>query len=93
MTGAGWPFDGQIEQFGEPVGQDRCGSLDPVQAFEMLRLMREAEVPTNAAGVDPPRELSLSGFGVGQFAADTGWLSFWLTPRSPDGYPSCGDEP
>jgi hypothetical protein len=91
VTGAGWPFDGPIDQFGELVGQDRCGSLDPVQAFEVLRLMREAEVPTNTAGVDPPRPLALAGFGSGQFATDTGWFGFWLTPRSPDGYPSCAD--
>jgi hypothetical protein len=91
VTGAGWPFDGPIDQFGELVGQDRCGYLDPVQAFEVLRLLREAEVPMSAASVDPPRELSLSAFGAGQFAADTGWFGFWLTPRSPDGYPSCVD--
>jgi hypothetical protein len=90
VTGAAWPFDGPIEQFGEPVGQERCGYLDLGQAFETLRLMRELGVPTHAFG-PPPRQLSLDGVGVGSFATDAAWFSFWLTPRSPDGYPSCAD--
>jgi len=91
VTGAGWPFAGPIEQFGEPVGQERCGYLDLGQTFETLRLMRELGVPTNTVGVDPPRQLSLDGFGTGNLTTGTGWVSFWLTSRSPDGYPSCLD--
>jgi hypothetical protein len=89
MTGVAWPFDGSIEQFGESVGQERCGYLDLAQAFETLRLMRARGVPSNAFGVDAPSEQTLGGFGSGAFATDAGWFSFWLTPRSPDGYPAC----
>jgi hypothetical protein len=88
VTGAAWPFDGPIEQFGEPVGQARCGYVDLGQAFEMLRLMRQRGVPTYPFGVDAPH-LSLDGFGSGNLATDAGWFNFWLTPRSPDGYPAC----
>jgi hypothetical protein len=88
MTGAAWPFDGPIEQFGEPVGQGRCGYLDLAGAFETLRLMRAGGVPTYPVWVDAP-ELRLDGFGSGAFATDAAWFSFWLTPRSPDGYPAC----
>jgi len=91
VTGAAWPFDGPIEQFGESVGRERCGYLDLGQAFETLRLMRELGVPTSAFADPPPRQLSLDGVGVGSFATDAGWYYFWLTPRSPDGYPSCAD--
>jgi hypothetical protein len=87
VTGAAWPFEGPIEQFGNPVGQARCGHLDLGQAFEMLRLMRDLGVGTHAYGDD--RQLSLDGVGAGAFATDAGWFSFWLTPRSPDGYPNC----
>jgi len=89
VTGAAWPFDGPIEQFGEPVGQERCGYLDLAQAFETLRLMRARGVPTYPIGLDGPPELALDGFGSGAFATDAGWFSFWLTPRSPDNYPAC----
>jgi len=89
MSGAAWPFDGPIDAFGEPVGQERCGYLDLAQAFETLRLMRARAVPTYPIGVDAPPELRLDGFGSGTFATDAGWFSFWLTPRSPDSYPAC----
>jgi hypothetical protein len=89
LTGAAWPFDGPIEQFGDPVGQARCGYLELGQAFETLRLMRELGVPTFAFGAD--RQLALDGVGSGTLATDAGWFSFFLTPRSPDGYPSCAD--
>jgi hypothetical protein len=89
VTGAAWPFEGPIEQFGDPVGQARCGYLDLGQAFEMLRLMRELGVRTYAFGDD--RQLSLDGVGAGSFVSGAGWTSFFLTPRSPDGYPSCAD--
>jgi len=91
VSGAAWPFDGPIEQFGGIDPQQRCGYLDPGQAFETLRVMRERGVRAEAAGVDPPRVLSLDGFGYGNFSTEAGWFSFWLTPRSPDGYPSCSD--
>jgi len=89
VTGAAWPFEGPIEQIGDPVGQARCGYLDLGQAFETLRLMRELGVRTDAFGDD--RQLSLDGVGAGSFATDAGWSYFFLTPRSPDGYPSCAD--
>jgi hypothetical protein len=89
VTGAAWPFDGPIEQFGEPAGQARCGYLDLGQAFETLRLMRERGVPTQIVGTTSPRQLSLDSVGYGTFATRAGWFSFWLTPRSPDGYPNC----
>ena len=91
VTGMGWPFDGPVEQFGDPVGQERCGYLYLGQAFELLRLLHASDVPTNTAGASPPRPLTLAGFGSGQFKTDAGWFGFWLTPRSPDGYPSCAD--
>jgi hypothetical protein len=89
VSGAVWPFDGPIEQFGGTDPQQRCGYLDSGQAFETLRVMRLRGVRAEAAGVDPPRVLSLDGFGSGSFSTEGGWFSFWLTPRSPDGYPSC----
>lgn len=89
VTGAAWPFDGPIEQFGGPVGQARCGYLDLGQAFETLRLMRELGVPTGVYGDDG--QLSLDGVGFGTIGTDAGWSTFQLTPRSPDGYPSCAD--
>lgn len=91
VSGAVWPFDGPIEQFGGTDPRQRCGYLDPGQAFETLRVMRERGVRAEAAAVDPPRVLSLDGFGYGNFSTEAGWFSFWLTPRSPDGYPSCSD--
>jgi hypothetical protein len=89
VTGVAWPFEGLIEQFGDPVGPARCGYLDLGQAFETLRLMRVLGVQTYAFGGD--RQLSLDGVGAGSFATDAGWSSFVLTPLSPDGYPSCAD--
>ena len=89
VSGAAWPFDGSIEEFGEPAGQARCGHLDVGQAFETLRLMRELGVPAYQGAADPPSQLSLDVFGISSLATDTGWFSFWLTPRHPDGYPSC----
>lgn len=89
VAGVPWPFDGPIDQFGEPVGAARCGSLDLAQAFETLRLMRQWGVPALANEVDPAPLLTLDRFGSGNFTTDAGWFSFWLTPRSPDGYPSC----
>jgi hypothetical protein len=88
VTGAAWPFDGPIAQFGDPVGQARCGYLDLSQAFETVRLMREPGVPMSHFG-ETLRELSLDGFGAGSFATDAAWFNFLLTPRSADGYPSC----
>jgi len=90
VTGAAWPFDGPIQQFGEPVRQARCGYLDLGQAFETLRLMRELGVPAYEGAANPPRQLSLDAFGTGSLATDAGWFYFNLTPRNPDGYPSCG---
>jgi hypothetical protein len=89
VDGVPWPFDGPIEQFGEPVGGERCGYLDLGQAFETLRLMRQWGVPALANEVDPAPLLTLDRFGSGNFTTDAGWFSFWLTPRSPDGHPSC----
>jgi hypothetical protein len=89
LAGVPWPFDGPIEQFGEPVGGERCGYLDLGQAFETLRLMRQWGVPALANEVDPAPLLTLDRFGSGNFTTDAGWFSFWLTPRSPDGHPSC----
>jgi hypothetical protein len=88
MSGVGWPFDGPIEAFGEPVGQERCGYLDLSQAFETLSLMRSNGVVTYPMQ-EYDSELTLDRFGSGTFATDGGWFSFWLTPRSPDGYPAC----
>jgi hypothetical protein len=56
----------------------------------MLRLMRQRGIKPAAFFADPPRPLTLDGFGYGNFSTDAGWFSFWLTPRSPDGYPGCG---
>lgn len=91
VAGVPWPFDGPIEQFGEPLGAARCGYLDLGQAFETLRLMRQWGVHPLANEVDPAPLLTLDRFGYGNFTTDAGWFSFWLTPRSPDGYPSCSD--
>jgi len=88
VAGAPWPFAGPIERFGEPVGAERCGYLDLGQAFETLRVMRQLGVHAlaNEAEAAP---LTLDKFGSGNFTTDAGWFSFWLTPRSPDGYPGC----
>ena len=88
VIGAAWPFDGPIDQFGEPVGQARCGYLDLAQAFETLRLMRSLGVEATALG-DAPGQVALDGQRYGNFTTEVGWFSFWLTPRSPDGYPGC----
>ncbi len=53
VTGAAWPFDGPIDQFGDPVGEERCGHLDLGQAFETLRLMREHGGPDESFGIMP----------------------------------------
>lgn len=86
-----WPFDGPIEQFGDPEGDARCGYLDLGQAFETLRLMRQWGVHPLANEVDPASSLTLDRFGAGNFTTEAGWFSFWLTPRSPDGYPGCSN--
>jgi hypothetical protein len=88
VAGAAWPFDSPIDQFGDPVGQARCGHLDLGQAFEVLRLMRGAGVPLNAFG-DSQGEASLDRVASGTFATGADRFSFILTPRGPDGYPSC----
>ena len=59
------------------------------EAFETLRLMRQWGVHPLANEVDPAPLLTVDRFGPGNFTTDAGWFSFWLTPRSPDGYPSC----
>lgn len=93
VSGATWPFAGPIEEFGGTDPQQRCAYLDLGQAFETLRVMRERGVRVDAAGVDPTHQLALDGFGYGNFSTDAAWFSFWLTPRSPDGYPACpGDQ-
>jgi hypothetical protein len=91
VAGVPWPFDGPIEQFGEPAGQERCGYLDLGQAFETLRLMRQWGVDPLANEVDPAPPLTLDRFGSGNFTTDAGWFYFFLAPRSPDGYPNCSD--
>jgi hypothetical protein len=77
-----WPFDGTIEQSGEPLddhGRARCGSLDLGQAFETVRLLRELGVEARIDG--------LWSFGL---THRDGWTDFLLSPRSPDGAPNCG---
>lgn len=90
VDGVVWPFDGPIEQYGDLMGERRCGYLDLGQGFETLRLMRGLGVPTYPFGEGPP-QLSLDRYGSGNFATDAGWFDFFLTPRGPDGYPSCTD--
>jgi hypothetical protein len=82
-AGVDWPFDGAIEQFGDPLddlGQLRCGYLDRGETFETLRLLRELDVAVPIDG--------LTGF---RLTSDDGQTSFLLTPRSPDGSPGCDD--
>lgn len=88
VSGVAWPFDGPIEQFGRAIGPSRCGYLDLGQAFETLRLMR-AQGVTTYPFFSSREDLWLDGFGSGNFTTDAGWFTFWLTPRSPDGYPAC----
>jgi hypothetical protein len=90
VSGTAWPFDGDIDEFGDLLGERRCGYLDVGQAFEMLRLMREQGIPTYPFGEGPP-QLALDRFGSGNFGIDDAWFGFFLTPRGPDGYPSCTD--
>jgi hypothetical protein len=87
--GRSWPFDGPVEQFGEAVGEARCGYLTAGQAFETLRRMREWGVPMQAIGEGAAHLLALDGFGTGSFKTDAGLFYPWFTARSPDGYPSC----
>lgn len=62
--------------------------LGTPQTFETLRLMRENGIPANVASYpDPPRPLSFDGVVSGNFMGGASSFSFWLTPRSPDGYP------
>lgn len=98
LAGAAWPFDGPIEQFGDPVRESavaeavaRCGYLNLGEAFETLRLMRQRGVTAFMYSGENPRELALDGFGSGSFSTDAGFFTFWLTPRSPDRYPACPD--
>jgi len=92
VSGLQWPFDGPIDQFGDPVEQARCGYLHTGQAFETLRLMRELGVFVHTLAAAPPRQAGLAAVGSGEFATDAGMFSFWISPRSPDGYPSCPGE-
>jgi hypothetical protein len=81
--GVDWPFDGAIEQFGEPLGEGapvRCGYLELAEAFETVRLLRELGV-----------EVRIDGLWSFRLTSDDGQTSFLLTPRSPDGSPSCDD--
>jgi hypothetical protein len=90
VTGAAWPFEGPIDQFGNAVGSARCGHLRLGQAFEVLRLLRGFGVTAMTFG-SPSRELALDEIGSGTFSTDAASFSFLLTPRTPDGYPRCPD--
>jgi hypothetical protein len=81
-AGMTWPFGGEIETFGDAVGQDRCGYLDPPQATEMVDLLSGAGVD---AGLGAP--VAVTGLST-----NAGWVRILLTPRAPDGFPSCTDE-
>lgn len=80
--GVTWPFAGAIDAFGDPIGAGRCGYLDMSQASETVGLLRDAGIETglNAATA------------VTGLRTDAGWVRILLTPRTPDGFPSCADE-
>jgi hypothetical protein len=83
-SGAGvtWPFGGEIDTFGDAVAQGRCGYLDPAQATETVRILGDAGVP---AGLRAP--VAVTGLRT-----NAGWVRILLTPRAPNGFPSCADE-
>jgi hypothetical protein len=89
VSGVPWPFDGPIEMYGESVNGGRCGYLRAGQAFETLRFLRELGVIVHPLGLDQARPAGLDTLGFGDLATDSEWYSFWIMPRSPDGYPDC----
>jgi hypothetical protein len=81
-AGVTWPFAGAIEAFGDATGPGRCGYLQPTAASDTVRLLR-------GAGVDARLDAATYVTGL---RTDAGWVKILLTPRAPDGFPTCADE-
>ena len=82
---AAWPFNGPIEGFGDSMGVHepatwRCGYLDPSQASGMLAALAGLGIEATLAHDEA------------NLATASGWVTIHLTPRAPDGFPTCSDE-
>ncbi|MBA2264584.1 MAG: SH3 domain-containing protein [Chloroflexi bacterium] len=76
------PLGSSIEVFGEPVERGRCGYLTPEEAASLGAVL--------TAGGQP---FSPSAISYGSVRTDDGWYTVVVSPRTPDGYPTCGDLP
>lgn len=74
------PVGTSLGDLSDPPPGGICGDLTIAEAFELVRVLREA-------GAD----LALEPFGSAAFVTDGGSVNVLLTPQAPDGYPGCED--
>jgi hypothetical protein len=70
---------GDLDAFGDPHGQGRCGMLTRAQAFEVARVL-------NATGAASVR---LDHVTYQSFTIANGWVNARVAPRFPGGDPDC----
>jgi Bacterial SH3 domain len=74
---------GDLASFGTPTGNGRCGTISRADAFEVARVINEAD-PAAAMGLDAVR--------TPYFMTGDGWVTMTMAPRFPDGGPDCPPE-
>ena len=75
------PIGTALGDLEDPPPDGICGDLTVAEAFELARVLRDADVGL----------MALDNFSSGSYATDAGWFSLTLAPQAPDGYPACGD--
>ena len=71
---------GDLDAFGAAAGAGRCGTVPRAQAFELARMLNQAE---------PGLAVRLDMMPTPYFATDERWFGLVLGPRLPGGEPRC----
>lgn len=72
---------GNLDEFGDPLGQGRCAVVTRAQAFGFARVINSAA--PESVRLDSPSYLN--------FTTDDGWISADLAPRFPGGETDCDE--
>jgi hypothetical protein len=75
------PIGTALGDLEDPPPSGICGDLTIAEAFELARVLRDAD-----GGL-----MALDNFSSAVYATDAGWFSLTLAPQAPDGYPACSD--
>jgi hypothetical protein len=71
---------GDVEEFGSSSGFGRCGTVTREQAFEIARVINEA---------DPAAAVRLDALSSASFAIGSDWMGATLVPHFPHWQPDC----